>query len=265
VGEEGQVDPIVEAEQIPRLSRPRPTPVGPGFSWLTLGGGVLVAVIAVGFLGARSGRRRDAQAAGAGSLVNADSVSTALADTAVATADPVTSPVDPAEAYADAYAGARSALDTALTSAGFGTMFAADRLASADSVRAARTVLARAGKIIAAYHDREETIESTFRSGSQAGLGPSLRETFDAKELTRTLLAGADSVYQLLLAQQGQYEVSGSQILFTDVSAARRYGTLASLLMGQVVAVRDSSDFTPAFTGMRVARGVGPLPPAFRR
>ncbi|MEP6571296.1 MAG: hypothetical protein ABJD11_01330 [Gemmatimonadota bacterium] len=236
--------------------------------WLTLGGGILVAVIAVGFLSARASRSDDAQAIPSSLLAVPDSFGTLSGtDSAagVGVSDSTPQDADPAQAYAGAYASARAAFDGALGDSGFKSMFAAERLASVASIKAARTSLSGASRLVLAYHEREGAIESTYRAAVPTDVGPSLRESFDTKQLTVALLASADSVYQLLLQEQGQYEISGSQLLFANVRAAQRYGVLASFLGGQLLAIRDSSDFAQSFTSMRISRGLGSLPSAFRR
>ncbi len=128
------------------------------------------------------------------------------------------------QTYAAAYADAQETLEEAFGLAGVTDLFSPGRFRESDSIRSVRRSVAAAGNILRTYHDEEVRLEQTYFPG---GAGPtSLRETYETAEAGRTLLSLADSLFALLLAEEGRYSTARNRVRFADPAIARRYGDL---------------------------------------
>lgn len=166
------------------------------------------------------------------------------------------------QTYASAYAEAQETLEEGFVLAGVTGLFSPARFLEIDSLRGARRTVAAALNVLRSYHDQEVMLDQTYFPG---GAGPqSLRETYETAEAGRTLLNLADSLFGLLLAEDGRYRRDGGQIRFADPAAARRYGDLRDRL----VELTESTPSIPREDGGigatgRLRRVVGDaLPPA---
>ncbi len=123
--------------------------------------------------------------------------------------------------YASAYAEAQETLEEAFALAGVTDLFSPGRFVTGDSIRAARRTVAAALNILRTYHDQEVMLDQTYFPGGAGN--QSLRETYETAEAGRTLLSLADSLFGLLLREEGQYATGRGQIRFADPAVAQRY------------------------------------------
>jgi hypothetical protein len=166
--------------------------------------------------------------------------------------------------YFEAYADARAEMDEGLDYVAFRRVFAPVRFTSADSIRAARRMVSAAGNILRVYRGREVMLEQTYRPGDPDGVN-SLRESFEASEASRSLLADADSLFGLLVAQQGEYALRGDIVAFQSRRAARDYSELRREILQSLRSWRDSTEAPNRVTMPRLLRAIGStLPPAAR-
>lgn len=164
--------------------------------------------------------------------------------------------------YASAYAEAQETLEEAFELAGVNQLFSPARFLESDSLRSVRRTVAAALNILRSYHDQEVMLDQTYFPG---GAGPqSLRETYETAEAGRTLLNLADSLFGLLLAEDGRYRGDRGRIRFADPAVSRRYGDLRD----RIVELTESTPSIPREDGGigatgRLRRVVGDaLPPA---
>lgn len=191
-------------------------------------------------------------------------------------------PIELRRSYAAAYANARSAIDSDLALGGVTRLFSNARLTSRDSLRAGRRLVTSARNIVRVYHSDEVQIERAYRDtvnfqvtrmgwskGQQADwkARATLKESYDASELTDSLLTYTDNLYTLLLGHWGEYEISGSSISFDDPAVADEYQVLASWLQAHITQLDSEADNTSASpTSRRIARALaGTRPPTLRR
>ncbi|HEU4648391.1 MAG TPA: hypothetical protein VFS33_04985 [Gemmatimonadales bacterium] len=175
--------------------------------------------------------------------------------------------------YQGAYAAARAELQTGLRAAGFADLFAASRLQSGDGVRAARRSLTAATAYVARYHRRERAIEAAYGDSvmtlarqlgwSEEQLKPwnqrkSLEETPEVAKLTDFLLQSLDSLYNVLLAEEGAYQLHANAISFQNPMAARAYAELRPWLNPKAHAWADSAAAGASSTAAQVLRAMGP-------
>jgi len=132
--------------------------------------------------------------------------------------------------YAEAYAGAQADLEEAFGLVDVRDFFAPRRLMTPDSIRAARRVVAAAANILADYHRQEVTLEQAYHPAGTDGLTV-LRESFDEAEAGRAMLAATDSLFGLLLAQDGRYTLTERGVHFADASTTGRYSDLRTPIM----------------------------------
>lgn len=165
--------------------------------------------------------------------------------------------------YHEAYAEARAELDESLGYVQFRRVFSPARFISADSIRAARRMISAAGNILRAYRGREVMLEQTYRPDDPGGRG-TLREPFETAETSRALLADADSLFGLLVAQQGRFLFDGTSLRFTDPRAARLYSDLRRRILLTLGDWRNGPDRNPGVTIPRLilALGAEAPPPA---
>lgn len=158
--------------------------------------------------------------------------------------------------YNEAYAEARADLDESLGYVQFRRVFSPARFGSADSIRAARRMISAAGNILRAYRGREVMLEQTYRPDDPGGRG-TLREPFETAEASRALLADADSLFGLLVAQQGRFLFDGASLRFTDPRTARLYSDLRRRILLTLADWRHSADLNPGVTIPRLSLALG--------
>jgi hypothetical protein len=165
--------------------------------------------------------------------------------------------------YQEAYAEARAEMDEAFGYVQFYRVFAPSRFSSPDSIRAARRIVAAAGNILRVYHGQEVMLEQTYRPDDPGGRG-SLREPFETAETARALLADVDSLFGLLVAQQGRFLFDGHSVRFMDPRSARLYSDLCQGILLTLGDWRGAPDLHPGVTIPRLllALGSDPPPPA---
>jgi hypothetical protein len=163
--------------------------------------------------------------------------------------------------YFEAYADARSEMDDGFDYVSFRNVFAPARFAAPESLRAARRMVAAAGNILRVYRGREVMLEQTYRPDDPGGRG-SLREPFETAEASRALLSDVDSLFGLLVGQQGRFRRVGDAIQFQDPRTARSYNQLRADIVSTLSDWRDSSGATNQVTLPRLLQAIGAtLPP----
>ena len=177
--------------------------------------------------------------------------------------------------YQAAYAAARAELETGFRTAGFANLFAPDHLASPQGVRAARLSAGTASAYVAKYHRREAEIEAAY-ADSFAVLSKqldwsaqarrvwdshgSLQEKPEVAKLSSFLFEQIDSLYGVLAAQEGAYEIKDGAITFQDAKAARAYAELRPWLDRRAHQWADTASGAPT-TAARVLRAIGATKP----
>lgn len=162
--------------------------------------------------------------------------------------------------YSEAYADARDEMDTGLDYINFRRVFAGYRFASPDSIRATRRMVAAAGNILRVYRGREVMLEQTYRPDDPGGHG-SFREPFEAAEASRALISNVDSLFGLLVAQQGRFSWTESGLRFQEARTARLYQRLRSEILQSLATWQDSAPGPNRATYPRLTAGIGPLGP----
>lgn len=166
-----------------------------------------------------------------------------------------------APSYFEAYADARSEMDDGLDYVSFRRIFAPSRFAAPESLRAARRMVAAAGNILRVYRGREVMLEQTYRPDDPGGRG-SLREPFETAEASRALLADVDSLFGLLVSQQGRFSYGNEAIRFQDSRTARTYNQVRAEIVNTLSDWRDSAGATNRVTLPRLVQAIGgTLPP----
>ena len=173
--------------------------------------------------------------------------------------------------YQGAYASARSELETGLKTAGFGNLFAIERLTSPQGIRAARLSSGTASAYVAKYRRRETEIEQIYADSFAAvskelnwsaeerkiwDNHPVLQEKVEVAKLASFLLEQIDSVYGVLSSQEGAYEINGGAITFQDAKAAHAYAELRPWLDRHAHQWADTASGTPT-TAARVLHAIG--------
>jgi hypothetical protein len=154
-------------------------------------------------------------------------------------------------------------MDDALSYISFHQVFAPSRFASAESIRAARRMVAAAGNIIRAYRGRELMLERTYRPEYPGERG-TLRESFEASEAARSLLSDVDSLFGILVAQEGRLRWTGESVSFDEPRSAEAYLTLSREVSREIATWRDSAEAQNRVTIPRLLRafdGATPPPP----
>jgi hypothetical protein len=183
------------------------------------------------------------------------------------------SPAVLAAHYQAAYAAARGELETGLRAAGFGNLFAPERLQSGDGVHAARRTLTAATTYIAKYRRREAEIEAAYRDSAATltrqlgwskeqlaaweGRKPQ-QEAPEVVKLTTFLLSSLDSLYNVLAAEEGAYELRLGAITFQNPKAARAYAELKPWLDRKAHAWAETGGDAVPTTAGRILRAMGP-------
>jgi hypothetical protein len=192
-------------------------------------------------------------------------------------------PITPTElrrSYAEAYANARTDMDSDLGLAGVIRLLSNPRLSSRDSLRSGRRLITSAKNIVRVFHSYEVQIERAFRdtvtfqvnkmgwSRSQQADWKSratLKESYEGAQLSDSLLMQMDVLYALLLGRWGDYDLSGSRIVFDDPQAAEDYDKIAKWLNRTIARLDTGSESTTAPTARRLVRGLGGTrPPALQ-
>jgi hypothetical protein len=163
--------------------------------------------------------------------------------------------------YFEAYADARAEMDDGFDYVSFRRVFAPSRFAAPESLRATRRMVAAAGNILRVYRGREVMLEQTYRPDDPGGRG-SLRETFETAETSRALLADVDSLFGLLVSQQGRFSYGSDAIRFQDPRTARAYNQVRADIVSTLSTWRDSGGATNRVTLPRLLQAFGgSLPP----
>ena len=167
--------------------------------------------------------------------------------------------------YLEAYADARAEMDESFAYVNFQRVFAASRFATPESLRAARRMVQAAANILRVYRGREVMLEQTYRPDDPGGQG-TFREPFETAEATRALLANIDSLYGVVLTQQGRFSYNGETVSFEDSHAAEEYGDLRRQILITMGQWRDSAASRNLVTMPRLIRALaGAAPPLLKR
>jgi hypothetical protein len=165
--------------------------------------------------------------------------------------------------YVEAYADARGELDDDLAYVGFGQLFVTRRLLATDGPHTARRIVAAAGNIVRVYRGREVMLEQSYRPGDPDPTG-SLRETFEAAEAARSILADCDSLFGILEAQQGRYALERGTLRFQNPEAGAAYAALQGQIAGALGVWGDSAASRTQVVMPRILRAFSPPPPPGR-
>jgi hypothetical protein len=158
--------------------------------------------------------------------------------------------------YYEAYADARAEMDESLDYVDFRRVFAPSRFGSPDSVRAARRMVAAAGNILRVYRGREVMLEQTYRPGEPEGKG-SLRESFEVAEASRGLLGDVDSLFAILLAQEGEVRYRENALSFRNTRAAGAYSDVRRRILQALAGQGDPAESADRVTMPRLLRAFG--------
>lgn len=158
--------------------------------------------------------------------------------------------------YFEAYADARAEMDEGLDYVNFRRLFAPSRFASPDSLRAARRMVVAAGNILRVYRGREVMLEQTYRPGEPEGRG-SLREPFEVAEASRGLLADVDSLFAILVAQEGEVRYRDNALYFQNGRASRAYSDLRRRITQAIAGLGDPPEAADRVTMPRLLRAIG--------
>lgn len=166
--------------------------------------------------------------------------------------------------YIEAYADARAEMDEALGYINFQRVFAPNRISVPDSVRVTRRMVQAAANIVRVYRGREVMLEQSYRPDDPGGAG-SFREPFETAEAVRSILADVDSLYGVLLEQDGRFTVTSEGIRIPDRAAAANYAHLRRQITSAMDAWADSLESRDLVTMPRLLRALGPGgPPPLR-
>jgi hypothetical protein len=167
--------------------------------------------------------------------------------------------------YFAAYADARAEMDDALSSIDFRRVFAASRLGIPESLRTTRRMVQAAANILRVYRGREVMLEQTYRPADPGGAG-TFREPFETAEAARSLLGDVDSLFGILVAQEGRLRFDGTSFRFSDPEATGAYAGLRERILAALATWRDSTESRNLVTVPRLERALGPEgPPPARR
>jgi len=158
--------------------------------------------------------------------------------------------------YYEAYADARAEMDEGLDYVDFRRVFAPSRFSSPDSIRAARRMVTAAGNILRVYRGREVMLEQTYRPGEPEGKG-SLREAFEVAEASRGLLADVDSLYGILVAQEGEVRYRDNALSFRNARTARAYSDVRQRILRVLAGLGDPAESADRVTMPRLLRAFG--------
>ncbi len=162
--------------------------------------------------------------------------------------------------YLEAYADARAEMDEGFEYIRFSQVFDPSRFGTPDSLRAARRMTAAATNILRLYRGKEVQLEQTYRPSDPGGRG-TLREPFEVAEDARELLGDVDSLFGLLVAQQGRFAYRDGALRFAEPQTARRYADLRQQIIGTLNRWRASPGLAAGTTLPRLVRAIGTQPP----
>jgi hypothetical protein len=120
-------------------------------------------------------------------------------------------------------------------------------------------MVSAAGNILRVYRGREVMLEQSYRPDDPGGQG-TLREPFETAEATRALLADVDSLFGLLLSQQGRFTYDGETVRFQDRHAGQAYAVLRGDIGAVIRTWRDSASARDLVTMPRLIRALGDFP-----
>lgn len=161
---------------------------------------------------------------------------------------------DGGTAYSDAYHQARVRFEQSIASLGFEDMFAASRISTAEGLRAARRLVAAVRNVVAVYRGEEVRIDQEFGMTDA-----SMRESFGTARSLDSLIATTDSIYALLQATEGHYQLRGGRIAFDDQLVTAAYVGQAIWLQARLRAWNRNPDRTP-MTIRPIVAAVGRVP-----
>ena len=121
-----------------------------------------------------------------------------------------------------------------------------------------------AGNILRVYRGREVQLEQTFRPDDPGGRN-SLREPFETSEASRALLSDVDSLFSLLVNQEGEITVSTTEIRFRNTRSARSYNALRREILQVLSIWRDSAEASNRVTMPRLVQALGAYQPPVAR
>jgi hypothetical protein len=178
---------------------------------------------------------------------------------------------------AAAQARARADFEQGIGKAGFGHVFAASRMGSADSVRFTRRSIVAVRTVLAQYRDGRTKLDRVYEDSADHLSTSSnwpvgaltlwkskavARETKDDALAADSLLGATDRLFGLLLEHEGQYDNSDASISFNSGDAAQDYDGWRTMVMR--LATPDSVGH-PVDRAIPLARFAGavstPLPP----
>jgi hypothetical protein len=166
--------------------------------------------------------------------------------------------------YFQAYADARAELDESLAYVNFRRVFSPGRFSSQDSLRATKRMVVAAGNIMRVYRGREVMLEQQYRPDDPGGRN-SLREPFETSEASRALLSDVDSLFTLLVNQDGEVTVTEREIRFRNARTAKAYNDVRRQIAQTLATWRDSAEASNRVTMPRLVQALGTtLPPVAR-
>jgi hypothetical protein len=166
--------------------------------------------------------------------------------------------------YFQAYADARSEMDESLAYVNFRRVFSPGRFTSMDSLRATKRMVVAAGNILRVYRGREVMLEQQYRPDDPGGRN-SLREPFETSEASRALLSDVDSLFALLVNQDGEITVSDREVRFRSSRSARAYNDIRREIVQTLATWRDSAEASNRVTMPRLVQALGTATPPIAR
>lgn len=166
--------------------------------------------------------------------------------------------------YFQAYADARSEMDESLAYVSFRRVFSPGRFSGSDSLRATKRMVVAAGNILRVYRGREVMLEQQYRPDDPGGRN-SLREPFETSEASRALLSDVDSLFALLVNQEGEVTVTEREVRFRSSRTAQAYNQIRRQISQTLATWRDSAEASNRVTMPRLVQALGTtLPPVAR-
>lgn len=162
---------------------------------------------------------------------------------------------DGGTAYGDAYHQARVRFEESIASLGFEDLFATSRISTAEGLRTARRLVAAVRNVVAVYRGEEVRIDQEFGMADA-----SMREPYGTARSVDSLIATTDSIYALLQATQGQYQLlRRGRIAFEDPLVTAAYVGQAIWLEARLRAWNRNPGRTP-MTVRPIVAAVGRMP-----
>jgi hypothetical protein len=161
---------------------------------------------------------------------------------------------DGGTAYGDAYHQARVRFEKSIASLGFEDLFAASRITTTEGLRTARRLVAAVRNVVAVYRGEEVRIDQEFGMADA-----SMRESYGTARSLDSLIATTDSIYALLQATEGHYQLRGGRIAFDDQLVTAAYVGQAIWLQARLRAWNRNPARTP-MTIRPIVAAVGRVP-----